>query len=102
MTWIYVRRANDLNALLEEWLLEDTDEELVEAIDGLFAHTLATSNDAQLNGLDITAYVTALGLPDLLQSASFSHFVARTAYDTELARRKLRCAGNLLGAYLVR
>lgn len=94
------RRAEDLIPLLTAWLSDTVDASLVDAIDSLLSYFLTSSSSAQLNGLDISAYGAALGLPNLLASASFFDFLTQAITITDMARHKLRCCADLLGAFL--
>lgn len=93
-------RAEDLIPLLNTWIQESSDTTLVGVIDALLSYLLSSSPCTQLNGLDISAYGAALGLPHLLESASFFNFLTQAAHNTDLARQKLRCCADLLGAFL--
>jgi hypothetical protein len=66
----------------------------------LLQHLVTAGNGVDdVGNADISAYVTALGLPRLLECASFSEFVAASFQNTDMARQKLRCCADLLGAF---
>lgn len=92
--------VEDLVPMLTAWLQHTNDISLAEVTDSLLSHLLSTSSSPQLNGLDISAYGAALGLPKLLECASFSTFLGQAATNTDMARQMLRCCADLLNAFL--
>lgn len=93
-------RSEELIPLLTAWLQEAQDSSTVDTIERLLVHLLSSPSNSRLNGLDISAYGAALGLPKLLDSASFFNFLNQAAQNTDMARQKLRCCADLLGAFL--
>lgn len=98
MYWFH--SADELIALLTVWIEETTDIHFVNAAEALLSALFPSLSAHQVNGLDITAYVAALGLPKLLDCASFFDFLSSAVQDTEMARHELCCCADLVRAFL--
>ena len=77
---------------LTTWLKSSENLRLIALAESLLK-TLLTDGDADMP--DISTYLTALGLPSLLDCSSFASYV-----EPEEAQYKLHCCADLLGAFL--